>query len=622
MTNVTLLTDLAAALRTLNLFAVTQWNRVEGRPRTRQFDRALRAEVRDPLWMIARQWQLGELNGDDAGSPVLAQLRVDHTRLTKVKLGEDPVEPVVDPLPLEARVERLATPLVRGATKIGFDLRLLMGRHWLKSIAGIGAHATAYRNAYPITQPDPTASADADVCAHPAGFATLAALAGRAMDGGDLYRHLKTGGAASDGIGAPAPEAAALDAAGTRFVTWFERLISQPAEGHDGAWTPERLEYQFEASSPQADATAKVYVASQYASGRLDWYGLDVDPERSSIDEVATAEDTSVLGAEMRTVIPSALQFDGMPNPRWWTFEDGRVNFGAVSTATTDLGKLLFVDFALVYSNDWMIAPFTSPAGTIATLTGCAVTNTFGERFWIRPAAEGLDDDPRRFTLFTSSVLGDARQPADAGLMLLPRALHVLDGPATEEVVLLRDEMANLVWAVEKRVPLPDGSTVAGSEAAGETRAYFERLLAAAGGGAGTGPDSVADIRYRVMESVPENWIPFIPARVPGADRAIRLQRAAMPRTLDGDPQPPVRVQPLTSLLRAGLDESAVRPYFLEEAEVPREGVHVVKHFQRTRWRDGRVVVWLGARKQVGLGEGSSGLSFDRAVPTPSRDGP
>ncbi len=31
-----------------------------------------------------------------------------------------------------------------------------------------------------------------------------------------------------------------------------------------------------------------------------------------------------------------------MPNPRWWTFEDGKVNFGSVNAATTDLAKLLF----------------------------------------------------------------------------------------------------------------------------------------------------------------------------------------------------------------------------------------------------------------------------------------
>ena len=40
---------------------VTLWNRLEGRPRTRGFDRALRAEVRDALWMLTRQWQIGRV---------------------------------------------------------------------------------------------------------------------------------------------------------------------------------------------------------------------------------------------------------------------------------------------------------------------------------------------------------------------------------------------------------------------------------------------------------------------------------------------------------------------------------------------------------------------------------
>ena len=600
--------------------SVTQWNRVEGRPRTPQFDRALRAEVRDGLWMLARQWQMGEFDGDDAGTPVLAQMRMDHTLLTKAKLGEDPVGPMVDPLPLETRVERLHVPFVRSGRKVSFDLRLVLGRHWLKSIAAIGNYGQKYRDAYPISMPDPTSAAQADVCAHPASMSLLTALAGRAMDGGDLYTHLVVdGGAASDLIALDDPgDGAALDTAGTTFVAWFDRLLSQPPEGHDGAWTPDRLEYQFDCSAPRADGTAKVYTATQYASGRLDWWAVDVDPTRTSLDEVAGGEDTSVIGSEMTTVIPSQLQFDGMPNARWWSFEDGRVNFGAVGAATTDLAKLLFLEFALVYSNDWFIAPFTIPAGTIANLSGCAVTNTFNERFWIRPAAEGLDDDPRRFTLFTSSVAGEARLPADTSLLLLPAATGAIDGPSLEEVVLIRDEMANTVWGVEKIVSLPDGSTMPGLEAARETRAYFERLLPdGGGGGPGVDPPSVADIRYRVMNSVPENWIPFIAARVSNTERQIRLQRAAMPRVMEGDPDDPKRIEPLTMLLRDGLDRTPRKSYFLEESEVEREGVHVVRNFQRTRWLDGRVVVWLGVHKHSARGEGSSGLGFDRIVSTP-----
>jgi hypothetical protein len=120
------------------------------------------------------------------------------------------------------------------------------------------------------------------------------------------------------------------------------------------------------------------------------------------------------------------------------------------------------------------------------------------------------------------------------------------------------------------------------------------------------------------MNTVPENWIPFVPVHVPGSNREIQLQRAAMPRILEGDPDPPAKVRPRTSLLREGLDRASAEPYFVHEEEVPRAGVHLAQAFQRTRWRTGRVVVWLGAHKSTGRGEGSSGLAFDRLVDSPS----
>lgn len=248
------------------------------------------------------------------------------------------------------------------------------------------------------------------------------------------------------------------------------------------------------------------------------------------------------------------------------------------------------------------------------------MTNNFDERFWITPAASGADDYPKRFTLFTSSVLGTANVPADTSLLLMPTAPTVTDGPAYEEVLLLRDEIANMVWSVERMVALPDGSTRPGGEVGYETRAFFEELVAAEAKLEQSPPSSlpspVADLRYRVMTSVPENWIPFIAARQPGAEREIRLHCGALLRLIDGDSQDAKRVAPLTTLLRDGLDATTPLPYFLYEEEVPREGARVTTRFQRSRWRDGRVVVWLGASKVVGRGEGSSGLAFDRIVPT------
>jgi hypothetical protein len=58
---------------------------------------------------------------------------------------------------------------------------------------------------------------------------------------------------------------------------------------------------------------------------------------------------------------------------------------------------------------------------------------------------------------------------------------------------------------------------------------------------------------------------------VDGDNREIQLQRSALPRIIEGDTDPPVKVQPRTMLLRQGLDEVPPQPYFLHEGEVPRQ---------------------------------------------------
>jgi hypothetical protein len=125
------------------------------------------------------------------------------------------------------------------------------------------------------------------------------------------------------------------------------------------------------------------------------------------------------------------------------------------------------------------------------------------------------------------------------------------------------------------------------------------------------------------MTTVPENWIPFVAMHVPGDVRETQLQRAAMPRLLDGPAAGATElVRPRTSLLREGLDHPSPEPYYVFEEEVTRAGAQVSLAFQRTRWRQGRVVVWLSARRQTGRGEGTSGLAFDQILPTPSPEGP
>src|SRR5271157_2742415 len=67
--------------------SVTTWTRLEPQPRDATLERSLQAQVRDPLWFLARQWQVGEFAGEDGGSPVQATLGLTTRALTGYRPG-------------------------------------------------------------------------------------------------------------------------------------------------------------------------------------------------------------------------------------------------------------------------------------------------------------------------------------------------------------------------------------------------------------------------------------------------------------------------------------------------------------------------------------------------------
>jgi hypothetical protein len=614
-----LIPNLKDALLTRTFPCVTFWNRLEGRPRTDNFDRALKAEVRDALWMLTRQWQMGEFMGDDAGSPVFAKVHVATTRLNKYRANGHAAEAFEENVPLEAKVERRPIPFVLGGQDIALDLRLLMGRQWLKLAAQVGDYAQAYIDEYPIELPAAPQKEHAHIFAHPEVWQAYAAVAGRRMDGAKLYFHLKSEGSphAYDGINVLAEaHRAALDERAARFVAWFEKLFYQPPVTGEDAWVPSRLEYQFACSAPGTSGE-KVYAAEEYYHGHLDWYNFDLDKSSPGLAEVGDVGTTIPPQGDTQSLIPTPIVFEGMPNTRWWAFEDRKTNFGSIKPDTTDLAKLMLMEFGLVYANDWFLFPYQLPAGAIADIKGMAVTNVFGERFWIEAVGSGEDDAWQRWSMFTLNTkgLGGA---ADTSLLALPTVPKIQEGSPVEEVYLIRDEVANMVWAIEKTVSLASGASKSGDEAAKEILNYYQKLVQeqlAAHPELAVPVEYQANIFYQVMNTVPENWIPLIPVHVDGSNREIQLQRAAMLRLLAGDTQlKPDKVRPRTTLLREGLDREQAAAYYVHEEEIPRAGVRLMQSFQRTRWYNGSVFVWLGVRKQTGRGEGASGLAFDRIV--------
>lgn len=109
--------NIARELSLKTLRGITLWNRLEPRPRTDNFDRVLKAEIRDPLWMLTKQWQMGKFLGDDAGSPVYAQMYMAKTKLTKYAAGNNAAEVFDETVPLEAKVEKMKNHLQRGWNK-------------------------------------------------------------------------------------------------------------------------------------------------------------------------------------------------------------------------------------------------------------------------------------------------------------------------------------------------------------------------------------------------------------------------------------------------------------------------------------------------------------------------
>jgi hypothetical protein len=600
--------NLRAELQERRLPSVTIWNRLEGRPRSVEFARSLRAEVRDPLWLLTRQWQTGEFHCDDAGSPVFAKLQLSEADVVGFQARGAPTVAIDGALPLEAVVERRSLSVFDAGGVGALDLRAVLGRRFLRLIPGV--YRPAFIERYGFALPDPEDREDTEQVAHLEVWALLQTLAGRAMDGYRLYRYLTeaSGRTPLTGIAVTDADKPAIVAAGEKLVAWFDSSFERPS---DPSWDPAHLEHRFAVTAGVHDGEKRL-LASEYPGGSLDWTAFSIDPDGAR---------GSGKPAAPSMTIPTRTRFNGMPDTRWWALEDGRTNLGDVRADTTDIARLLFLEFALVYGNDWFTIPCGLPVGSLSKVEGLAVTNVFGERLWVEAAGRGVDDDWNRWSMFTLDIAGTATEPADTSLFVPATVPKSGEGPALEDVMLMRDEIANLVWGVERTVTLPTGRPKRGSEVAEEALAHRRRL--ALGGTDPVVADAAAPISYRTMTTVPENWIPFVAMHVPGDVRETQLQRAAMPRLLDGPAAGATElVRPRTSLLREGLDQPSPEPYYVFEEEVTRAGAQVSLAFQRTRWRQGRVVVWLSARRQTGRGEGTSGLAFDQILPTPSPEGP
>lgn len=133
--------------------SITTWTRIEPLPRDASLERSLQAQVRDPAWMLARQWQVGEFLGADAGSPVQATLAGQLQTMTTYCPAGDPALtiPLDQALPVEVHVEREDVELkLRGSVQLGFYFESLVTQALGAAVApGV---ITAFRQSFPSSQ--------------------------------------------------------------------------------------------------------------------------------------------------------------------------------------------------------------------------------------------------------------------------------------------------------------------------------------------------------------------------------------------------------------------------------------------------------------------------------------
>ena len=575
---------------------IINWNRLEPHPRTDDQTAAvaggLEARVYDPLWMLGRQWQFREFEGEDTGSPVAVRLQYATTPLSRWAPGISGTTSAAwspGEQPLETLVEREARP------SVGMRSAAEAGLHFLTMLADASAVLArdAYAQRYRFM---PIVNDDSDTQVHRLGML----LAARSIDGVRLAADLAPAVMPSSGTPALPAEPSIDDAERDRvftvaraWLTWYQAEIAP--ESTTDMWVPERLEYRFSvAAAAPLGPGETVLAAPDYRGDGLEWYDFVHQPNRT----IGVAADAAPL--QSWAGLPAPITFRGMPAARWWEFEDASVDFGAVDTAPDDLGRLLVTEFATVFGNDWYIVPVTLPVGSLTAVASLVVTNTFGERRLIKPTAKARIEGGRWRMFHVSEDVSDLGAGSDLeALFLAPVVSSQIDGRPLEEVLFVRDEMADMAWAVERVVQGASGAPIDRNEQWNRSLATAARTAAAAG------PPTVpiAPLRYQLATNVPDHWIPLLPVH-DGTDRGVRLQRGAM---LHFDTGVPTSIEPRGQLLASPADA----PLRFFEEEVPREGRRVQRIPMLARWSGGTTMTWIGRRSRVGRGEGASGLRYD-----------
>ena len=580
--------------------SITSWTRLEPSAPDPSMQESVKARLLDPLWMLARQWQVGEFQAQDVGMPVEARVRSTSAPLSRVHLGTIPANTMTtgdlfDPLaqPLETLIERRPMRPKDPNDLTMLTLALEAGAHFLRMLTAQPI-SKSYRAAFiakfallaPTTPPDdePTRR-------------LIATMAGRALDGRRLAAAIRAGvpQLVADPALAIAPgDQAEATAAANAWLVWYDSFCSEPAAGAAlDCWNPDRLEYSISVTArlspnPFDEVTLTAF---EIDAGKIDWSTFDINLDVN----MGSLPDRKFV-ANVQTVIPAPVTFRGAPAQRFWEMEEAQLAYGLTPVGPTDLVQLMMIEYASSYGNDWFVIPLELGVGTVTQVESLVVTDSFGVRTLLRPIGDWRLPEANWSMWQLDYVRYPGADPfpvASSNVFFLPpTAGRILDGNDLEEVLLARDEMANMAWAVERSI---EGPT--------------EQAAPRDPGTASPPPahDDSVPLGYTLASTVPDNWIPLLPVQQQGTGGAViqRLRRGAVLAPDGSNRTTPARCDIL----------SAGSQLLLFDEEIPREGVRMTRGRRMARWIDGSTWLWTAYKRRIGRGESSSGLQFDQLHP-------
>jgi hypothetical protein len=499
--------------------SITSWTRLEPDTQTGlaavDIGAGVAARLADPLWLLGRQGQMREFTGESAASPVVARIDASTFLLDSIQTGDKMVPFAVASVSSEAIVEhdgKASDLRIRASGGASFLDRVLEGK--------LTAYLPAILRDFPLdaTTPD--------------GDRLLAAFDANTM---------------SATLGVAPVDSQTFITICRAWAAWYRPRAGGVA---NPAWVADRLEYSFSMEATVTEGRLTLD-APEHHGGRFDW-----DSFTARAPVAGTAAAPRSISAN---TTPAVLQMPGMPALGFWELEDPRFDAGRIEAAPGDPARLLLIETALAYASDWFLLPLRLPVASLTRIDRLSVTDTFGVTTLIRSAAQVRPHAGWR--LWEVSDL--------PYLLLPPPDIESLTSEPVEQVSFVRDEAANLAWAL--RIVPPPGTVPVAAPATG-----------------------AGDLLYVPFVAPRDNRIPLPLVETTAGRWLIRGSLIDQPAT------------PPSDLLSAD--------FRLRDEDLPDEGLQLQRRFELGRTPDGTLHLWVSRLKQPAARAPSSGLTFDQVL--------